>query len=137
MYPVGLESGWVKTSSVGHHAMACVTLKRPIDVLGSPHLAEIQPLAKRKRCGPPLFATTPSPSRGVKRAKRRLDVDDTYSPNSGPTSPAPSPFLGAISPTDPGKNKVSFLKKEGSLGSYISLSVLSVCGAGDFTLGEQ
>ena len=82
--------------------MACVTLKRPIDVLGSPHLSEIQPLAKRKRCGPPLFATTPSPNRGVKRAKRRLDVDDAYSPNSGPSSPVRSPFLGAVPPTEPG-----------------------------------
>ena len=85
--------------------MACVTLKRPIDVLGSPHLAEIQPLAKRKRCGPPLFATTPSPNRGVKRAKRRLDPDDAYSPNSGPSSPVRSPFLGAVPPTEPGKEK--------------------------------
>ena len=83
--------------------MACVTLKRPIDVLGSPHLAEIQPLAKRKRCGPPLFATTPSPNRGVKRAKRRLEADDAYTPNSSrPTSPVSSPFLGAIPPTEPG-----------------------------------
>ena len=83
--------------------MACVTMKRPIDVLGSPHLAEIQPLAKRKRCGPPLFTTTPSPSRGVKRAKRRLEVDDTYSPNSGPPSPVQSPFHAAVQPTEPGK----------------------------------
>lgn len=105
IYPLRLENGWVKTTSAGHHAMACVTLKRPIDVLGSPHLAEIQPLAKRKRCGPPIFATTPSPSRGIKRAKRRLDVDDAYSPNSGPASPAPSPFQRAISPTDPGKSR--------------------------------
>lgn len=65
-------------------------------------MVEIQPLAKRKRCGPPLFATTPSPSRGVKRAKRRLEVDDTYTPNSGPSSPVQSPFLGAIPPIDSG-----------------------------------
>ena len=91
--------GWLLVQT-----MACVTLKRPIDVLGSPHLAEIQPLAKRKRCGPPLFAATPtSPaSRGVKRAKRRLDVDEAYSPNSGPASPVQSPFAGAVPPVDPG-----------------------------------
>jgi hypothetical protein len=85
--------------------MACVTLKRPIDVLGSPHLAEIAPLAKRKRCGPPLFAATPSSpaGRGVKRAKRRLDVDEAYSPNSGPASPVPSPFVGAVPPVEPDK----------------------------------
>ena len=82
--------------------MACVTLKRPIDVLGSPR--EAQPLAKRKRCGPPLFAATPSPasSRAVKRAKRKLDVDEAYSPNSGPGSPVHSPFIGAVSPVEPG-----------------------------------
>jgi hypothetical protein len=85
--------------------MACVTLKRPIDVLGSPHLSEIQPLAKRKRCGPPLFAATPSPGgcRGVKRAKRRLEADEAYSPNSGRTSPVQSPFTGAVSPMEPEK----------------------------------
>ena len=57
-------------------------------------------MAKRKRCGPSLFPTTPpcSPSRGigVKRAKRRLEVDDHYSPPS--TSSALSPFINAAPP---------------------------------------
>lgn len=87
--------------------MACVTLKRPIDVLGSPHLAEHQPMAKRKRCGPSLFPTTPpcSPSRGlgVKRIKRRLEVDDHYSPPST-SSTTVSPFANAAPPIQTGKS---------------------------------
>ena len=101
--------------------MACVTLKRPIDVLGNPHLAEIQPLAKRKRCGPPLFSATPSPGRGVKRAKRRLEVDEAYSPNSGPASPVPSPFLGAVSPVEPGNwpTTSQSIQREGERGDCV------------------
>ena len=82
--------------------MACVTLKRPIELLGSPHLVEHQPLAKRKRCGPPLFQTTPSPNRGVKRAKRKLDNDDHYSSPSSSAAPV-SQFLGTASPINSGK----------------------------------
>ena len=78
--------------------MACVTLKRPIDVLGSPHL-EQQPLPKRKRCGPPLFPLTPSPSRGLKRAKRLLELDE---PNGSPVAKPPSPFLAATPPLQTG-----------------------------------
>ena len=85
--------------------MACVTLKRPVDVLGSPHM-EQQPLTKRKRCGPPLFPSTPSPSaspsRGLKRVKRMLEMDDQ------PLSPIPgsartvSQFLSATPPLQTG-----------------------------------
>ena len=81
--------------------MACVTLKRPIDVLGSPHM-EQQPLTKRKRCGPPLFPSTP-PSAGKKRLKRMLDMDEQ------PCSPpdfkrkVASPFLSATPPIHTGK----------------------------------
>ena len=89
--------------------MACVTLKRPIEVLGSPHLSEHQPLAKRKRCGPPLFPTTPSSPRGVKRAKRKLDVDDHYSsPVSSNTTS--SPFLSATPPINSGEEPTSIAK---------------------------
>ena len=88
--------------------MACVTLKRPIEVLGSPHLGEHQPMAKRKRCGPSLFPTTPpcSPSRGisVKRAKRRLEVDDHYSPPTT-SSALSSPFISAAPPIQTGMLK--------------------------------
>lgn len=38
--------------------MACVTLKRPVDALGSPHLMEHEPTVKR-RCGMSMFPTTP------------------------------------------------------------------------------
>lgn len=85
-------------------AMACVTLKRPVEVLGSPHLVDHQPLAKRKRCGPPLFPTTPSPPRGIKRAKRKLEVDDHYSSPSINSSAAVSPFLRATPPLETGES---------------------------------
>lgn len=110
--------------------MACVTLKRPIDVLGSPHMVEHEPLAKRKRCGPSLFPTTPPGSRfshgaslgvrpshsvppsmnfgrGLKRVKRKLDIDDHYSsPISSP--PSASPFLSAVQPIQTGWYTVNF-----------------------------
>lgn len=84
------------------HKMACVTLKRPIDVLGSPHV-EQQPLTKRKRCGPLLFPTTP-PSTGKKRLKRLLDLDDMpVSPSSEKSiSKPPSQFLTVTPPMETG-----------------------------------
>lgn len=104
--------------------MACVTLKRPVEVLGSPHAVEHEPMAKRKRCGPSLFPTTPpsschrfhesesfrghshygSPmsSIGIKRAKRKLDVDDHYSSPSTPRNTV-SPFLSATPPLQTGE----------------------------------
>ena len=87
-------------------AMACVTLKRPVDVLGSPHV-EQQPLAKRKRCGPPLFPSTSSPSaspsRSLKRAKRMLEMDDQpVSPRFEP-SRSVSQFLPATPPLHTGE----------------------------------
>ena len=84
---------------------------------------EHEPVAKRKRCGPSLFPTTPpgtsprvdaagsgfrglshygSPlsSRSVKRAKRKLDVDE----QCGSTSiNNVSPFLSATPPLPTGK----------------------------------
>lgn len=113
--------------------MACVTLKRPIDVLGSPHMMEHEPLAKRKRCGPSLFPTTPPGSRfkretglsvrpphsvphsmnfgrGLKRAKRKLDIDDNYSsPVSSP--PSSSPFLSAVQPIQTGQHMYNYCYK--------------------------
>ena len=86
--------------------MACVTLKRPVDVLGSPHM-EQQPLSKRKRCGPPLFPSTPSPStspsRGFKRVKRMLEIDDQpVSPSSYGSKRTISPFLSVTPPIHTG-----------------------------------
>lgn len=46
--------------------MACVTLKRPVEVLGSPHRMESEPMVKRRRCGMSLFPTTP-PGTGTER----------------------------------------------------------------------
>ena len=81
--------------------MACVTLKRPIDVLGSPHV-EQQPLTKRKRCGPPLFPSTP-PSTGKKRLKRLLDLDDMpVSPPPDSTRRPASHFLTVTPPLHTG-----------------------------------
>lgn len=119
---------------LAHHTpkkMACVTLKRPVDVLGSPHLMESEPTVKRRRCGMSLFPTTPpgpsserfssdhpqcgrsSPGltrhhvactspmsvKGVKRAKRKLDIDHYSVP---PSSPPMSPFLSATPPIETG-----------------------------------
>ena len=114
--------------------MACVTLKRPVEVLGSPHRMESEPMIKRRRCGMSMFPTTPpgtstqrlgldnpqggrvspalsrhhslcgsplSATRGIKRAKRKLDVDD-YS-ISTPTTPPVSSFLHATPPIETGK----------------------------------
>ncbi|XP_064404164.1 akirin-2-like [Halichondria panicea] len=99
--------------------MACVTLKRPIDVLGSPHAVEHEPVSKRKRCGPSFFPTTPpgsshrgdgyrgfshygSPmsSRVVKRVKRKLEVDEESGPS---TTGTVSPFIHATPPLPTGK----------------------------------
>lgn len=60
--------------------MACVTLKRPVEVLGSPHRMESEPIVKRRRCGMSLFPTTP-PGTGVER----LGSDHSQ---SGRVSPA-------------------------------------------------
>ena len=105
--------------------MTCVTLKRPIEVLGSPHMMEHEPMAKRKRCGASFFPTTPpgsrfgrggigSPSsplssnfasgvsRSAKRAKRRLEIDERDA-LPGTNSPPPiSAFLNATSTLSPG-----------------------------------
>ena len=90
--------------------MACVTIKRPLEMLGSPHLMEHQPLAKRKRCGPPLFQTAHSPNRGVKRAKRKLEMDDHYSsPTRSSGVASPSPFLNAVTPLETGKTETIHL----------------------------
>lgn len=105
--------------------MACVTMKRPVEVLGSPHAVENEPMSKRQRCGPSLFPTTPpscnltqdsdsfrgnfhygspvSINRGIKRAKRKLDVDDHYSSPSNSRNPL-SPFLGATPQLQTGKS---------------------------------
>ncbi len=81
--------------------MACVTLKRPIDVLGSPHV-EQQPLTKRKRCGPSLFPSTP-PSTGKKRLKRLLDLEDMpVSPPSDSIRKPVSHFLCVTPPLQTG-----------------------------------
>ena len=61
--------------------MACVTLKRPLEVLGSPHMMEHEPMAK-KRCGVSLFQTTP-PGSGS-----RVFLSGTRS--CGRSSPGPS-----------------------------------------------
>ncbi len=109
--------------------MACVTLKRPVEVLGSPHMMEHEPMVKRRRCGMSLFPTTPpgtssgldslnngrsspgpayrhslcsspiSASRGSKRAKRKLDIDHYDLP---PTPPTISPFMSAATPLETG-----------------------------------
>ncbi len=99
--------------------MACVTLKRPVDVLGSPHTVEHEPVAKRKRCGASFFPTTPpgsshrggdgyrglshygSPlsSRSVKRPKRKLEVDEE---SGSSTTNTVSPFLSATPPLPTG-----------------------------------
>ena len=106
--------------------MTCVTLKRPIEVLGSPHMMEHEPMAKRKRCGASFFPTTPpgsrfgrgglgsptSPysgsvggvmSRSTKRAKRRLEIDDRDSLPGANSPPPVSSFLNATPALSPGK----------------------------------
>ena len=107
-----------------YSTMACVTLKRPVDVLGSPHMDQ-QPLTKRKRCGPLLFPSTPSPSaspsRGLKRVKRMLEMDDQpLSPMSG-SARAVSQFLSATPPLQTGDNtrlRVSLCQSVSVLVSY-------------------
>ena len=75
---------------------ACVTLKRPLDVSPYDH----EPLSKRRRCGPPLFQTTPT---RTKRAKRMLDVEEDAVPYSKPTRfVTQSPFRSATTPLDTG-----------------------------------
>lgn len=106
--------------------MTCVTLKRPIEVLGSPHMMEHEPMAKRKRCGASFFPTTPpgsrfgrggvgSPSspysgsvggpvsRSAKRAKRRLEIDDRDSLPGANSPPPVSSFLNATPTLSPGE----------------------------------
>ena len=109
--------------------MACVTLKRPVDVLGSPHMDQ-QPLTKRKRCGPLLFPSTPSPSaspsRGLKRVKRMLEMDDQpLSPMSG-SARAVSQFLSATPPFQTGDN-TRFARVFVPV-SVCACFILSVCG---------
>lgn len=105
--------------------MTCVTLKRPVEVLGSPHMMEHEPMAKRKRCGASFFPTTPpgsrfglggmaSPSspvsgtlgggisRSAKRAKRRLEIDDRDSLPGANSPPPISSFLNATTPLSAG-----------------------------------
>lgn len=115
-----------------------MTLKRPVEVLGSPHLMESEPTVKR-RCGVSLFPTCTTPpgtssehwgytqsggdspglrsrhsrcatplsvNRGIKRAKRKLDVlDDEPSDHYSNTTVTPlasrSPFSSA-KPLDTG-----------------------------------
>lgn len=109
--------------------MTCVTLKRPIEVLGSPHMMEHEPMAKRKRCGASFFPTTPpgsrfgrggisSPSsplssyadggmaRSTKRAKRRLEVDERDSLPSANSPPPLSAFLNATPAMSRGKLQI-------------------------------
>ena len=106
--------------------MTCVTLKRPIEVLGSPHMMEHEPMAKRKRCGASFFPTTPpgsrfgrggvsSPSspysgslgastnRSAKRAKRRLEIDDRDSLPGANSPPPLSSFLSVTPALSSGK----------------------------------
>ena len=77
--------------------MACVTLKRPVGVLGSPHV-EQEPSTKRRRCGPSLIPSTPpsgnSPGKSYKRRKRILEVEDMpVSPPAPQTRQSLSPFF--------------------------------------------
>ena len=82
--------------------MACVTLKRPFEVLnGSPQHHE-SPLAKRKRCGPPLQTSLPPSPAKVKRFKRMIEFEDEV-PDSRSSSQVPSPFIKATPPLDSGK----------------------------------
>lgn len=113
-------------SCVGGLKMTCVTLKRPIEVLGSPHMMEHEPMAKRKRCGASFFPTTPpgsrfgrggvsSPSspysgslgastnRSAKRAKRRLEIDDRDSLPGANSPPPLSSFLSVTPALSSGK----------------------------------
>lgn len=117
--------------------MTCVTLKRPIEVLGSPHMMEHEPMAKRKRCGASFFPTTPpgsrfgrsglgSPSspfsgsvgghgamnRSAKRAKRRLEIDDRDSLPGADSPPPVSSFLNATPVLSPGKALSQYLVRE-------------------------
>ena len=73
---------------------ACVTLKRQLDVSPYDH----EPLSKRRRCGPPLFQTTPT---RTKRAKRMLETEEDVLPYPKPTRLL-SPFCSATAPLDTG-----------------------------------
>ena len=122
--------------------MTCVTLKRPIEVLGSPHMMEHEPMAKRKRCGASFFPTTPpgsrfgrgglsSPSspysgslggamsRSTKRAKRRLEIDDRDSLPGANSPPPVSSFLNATPVLSPGKFVIRHLVHNSVLGREI------------------
>lgn len=83
--------------------MACMTLKRPFEVLkGSPvHGDHDSPLAKRKRCGPPLQPSLPASPARVKRLKRMLEFEEEAA-SAQWTSPSASPFGKVLSPIDSG-----------------------------------
>ena len=66
--------------SCSYLKMACVTMKRPIEMLGSPHLMELEPTAKRRRCGMSLFPTTPPGT-----SSKHLELD--YLQRNGRGSP--------------------------------------------------
>ena len=93
--------------TVPHHThareMACMTLKRPFEVLkGSPvHGDHDSPLAKRKRCGPPLQPSLPASPARVKRFKRMLEFEEEAA-SAQWTSPSASPFAKVLSPIDSG-----------------------------------
>lgn len=68
--------------------MACVTLKRPVEVLGNPHNIEQQSSPKR-RCGISLIPSTPpsgSSRNAFKKRKRCLESDPKPSNSSTPMS---------------------------------------------------
>jgi hypothetical protein len=83
-----------------------MTMKRPFEVLnGSPHHDHSSPLAKRKRCGPPLQPSVLSTSPAkVKRLKRVLESEE-----EGVNRPSPpsSPFRMVTSPIDSDKLSIS------------------------------
>ena len=81
-------------------AACVVTLKRPLDVMSHSPPYDHEPLSKRRRCGPPLFPTTPT---RAKRAKRMLDLEDDVSPYTSPArGNTPCPFRSATAPLDTG-----------------------------------
>ncbi|XP_019851261.1 PREDICTED: akirin-2-like isoform X3 [Amphimedon queenslandica] len=63
--------------------MACVTLKRPLEVMGSPHM-ETSP---KRRCGIPLISSTPPSRTSFKKRKRMLETENKPAPVSTPSSP--------------------------------------------------
>lgn len=81
-----------------------MTLKRPFEVLkGSPvHGDHDSPLAKRKRCGPPLQPSLSASPARVKRFKRMLEFEEEAA-SAQWTSPSASPFAKVLSPIDSDK----------------------------------